>query len=216
MKYEIRPLVAWTDPETHVRRGAHLFRASWDDTLALLSYEIEQLGGEDPAVFQIDVQEADLRRDGMLRTHAKVGHPGVVVSFVSRFGPLRYATDAYERQYGYGLQSWQANIRAIALALEALRAVDRYGVSKRGEQYTGWKALPAGGNVTFPSADEALRWMQRAANARDDVLAPGHTIRPSDLYRTLARRLHPDAGGDKGDWDRLQSAKLLLTQAGML
>src|ERR1700722_1202505 len=102
MRYEIRPLVAWTDPETGVRRAPHLFRASWEDTLALLSYEIEQLGGQEPAVIQIDIQEGDLRRDGMLRANARVGHPGVVVSFVSRFGPLRYATDAYEREYGYG------------------------------------------------------------------------------------------------------------------
>lgn len=212
MKYEIRPLVAWTDPETPFRRGAHLFRASWDDTLTLLGYEIEQLDGKDPVVFQVDVQETDLRRDGMLRTHARVGHPGVVVSFVSRFGPLRYATDAYEQQYGYGLKSWQANIRAIALALQALRAVDRYGVSKRGEQYAGWKAITAGG-ATFATSDEAATWMRHYA---DEELGIGEFSSFGALYRAMARKMHPDTGAPRADWDRLDEARRMLTAARMM
>jgi len=207
--YVIRPLPAWTDPETYPRRGAHIFRASWQDTLALLEDEIDKINGKPPIVFQVDVQESDLRLDGMLRSNAKVGHPGVVINFESKYGPLRYATDAYERQWGHGLDGWKANIRAIALALQALRAVDRYGVTKRGEQYVGWRALPAGGSVTFPSADEALRWMREMAGASDGASA-------RDVYRTLARKMHPDAGGSAEDWDRLDAAKLLLTQGGIL
>ena len=145
MRYEIRPLVAWTDPETPVRRGSGVFRASWKDTLAFLGDEIEKIDGEPPVVFQIDVREGDIRADGMLRATAKVGHPGVVISFVSKYGPLRYATDAYEQQWAGSLPSWQANIRAIALALQALRAVDRYGVTKRGEQYVARRKLTEGG-----------------------------------------------------------------------
>lgn len=49
---------------------------------------------------------------------------------------LVYATDA--------CQFWQHNVRSIALGLEALRAVDRFGISRRGEQYAGFRAaLPA-------------------------------------------------------------------------
>ena len=157
MRYDIRPLVAWTDPETPVRRSSSRFKASWADTLEFLSAEISKVGGKEPVVLQVNVTEGDIRLDGMLRANAKVGHPGVVVSFDSDFGPLRYATDAYEKDWSHGMPSWQANIRAIALTLEALRAIDRWGVSKRGEQYTGWKALPSGGSVTFPSADRAAR-----------------------------------------------------------
>jgi hypothetical protein len=40
--------------------------------------------------------------------------------------------------------TWQDNLRAIALGLEALRKVDRYGITKNSEQYTGWKQLEAG------------------------------------------------------------------------
>lgn len=213
MRYEIRPLVAWTDPEAKPRRSSSRFRANWQDTLEFLTAEIEKVGGKPPVVIQVDVQEADIRRDGMLRATARVGHPGVVVSFESDYGPLRYATDAYEKDWSHGMPGWQANLRAIALTLEALRAIDRWGVSKRGEQYTGWKALPAAGGATFPSADEAERWMRTYA---DEHRIDGDLASLSTLYRSMAKRMHPDAGGSAGDWERLNAAKLLLTSAGML
>lgn len=210
MRYETRPLVAWTDPETKVRRSTSRFRASWQDTLEFLSAEIEKVGGKEPVVIQVDVTEGDIRLDGMLRANARVGHPGVIVSFDSQFGPLRYATDAYEKDWAGGMPSWQGNLRAIALTLEALRAIDRWGVSKRGEQYTGWKALPATTGVTFPSADEALRWMREKSGDTG-------SLRSTRLaYRDLARKYHPDAGGDAAEWERLQAARLLLTVAGLL
>ncbi len=88
-------------------------------------------------MLQIDIREQALRLDGGLRANARpVDFPGVRISFESKHGPLTYATDTHE--------FWQHNVRGIALGLQALRAVDRYGVTKRGEQYTGWKALPAG------------------------------------------------------------------------
>lgn len=147
MRYEIRPLGTWTDPVTKNRASSSRFRASWQSTLDLLARETEMLGAP-LVVMQIDVTEGDLRRDGMLRAGAKVNFPGVRVSFDSKHGPLTYATDAYDRQYSGDMPGWQANVRALALALEALRAVDRYGVTKRGEQYCGWLAIEAGGSKT--------------------------------------------------------------------
>lgn len=201
MRYEIRPLGHWTDPVTPDRKNPYVFRAAWPSTLELLGYETETLGAP-LVVLQIDVTEGDLRRDGMLRANARVGHPGVAVSFESDHGPLRYATDAYD--------GWQANVRAIALALQALRAVDRYGVTHRGEQYVGWKALAA--PVTgFDTADEALRWMHDQARALGlDV----STQPPAKVYRYLARHFHPDAGGGAENWHLLDSARRLLDLAG--
>jgi len=41
-------------------------------------------------------------------------------------------------------KDWEANLRAIALSLERLRAADRYGVTtEEKEQYIGWLRLPA-------------------------------------------------------------------------
>jgi hypothetical protein len=59
VRYEIRPLVAWTDKETDPRRGAHIFKASWSSTLTLLGDELRLLEAADPVVFQIDVHAPD-------------------------------------------------------------------------------------------------------------------------------------------------------------
>ncbi len=210
MQFETRPLGLWTDPETAARQGSGVFRASWGSTLELLGFEADQLGAS-LVVIQIDVQEGDLRRDGALKTRARVGHPGVAVSFESRFGPLRYATDRYEPRWPGDPPGWQANVRAVALALQALRAVDRYGVTHRGEQYTGWTAIPsaAPGRGPFTTRAEAEAWMRKcAAEARigrvDDIGWAG-------LYRLLAKEMHPDASAGSRDlWDRLDAAADLL------
>lgn len=211
MRYEVRPLEVWTDPETNPRRGSHVFKASWRDTLDLLGDEVEKLGGS-LVVMQIDVREGDIRLDGMVRANAKVGHPGVAISFESKFGPLRYATDAHERQYGFAkLDGWQANVRAIALSLTALRAVDRYGVTRRGEQYTGWKAIEAP-KAEFATADAAAEWMRKYA---DDALKLGEFPTFGALYRAMAKLMHPDKGAPRADWDRLDEARRVLTEARM-
>lgn len=184
-RFEIRSLGLWDRPVTNPRASSSRFRASWDDTLRLLLSEVDQLDGS-LVVIQVDADSSDLRRDGMLRARAQVGFPGVKVSFESRFGPLTYATDAYE--------GWQANVRAIALGLGALRAVDRYGVTRTGEQYRGWSAITATPAETEMTREEAIR-----------VLADGSGESPADLnteeqivraYRIAAQIAHPDAGGN--------------------
>lgn len=213
MKYQIRPLGPWTGPVTNPRRSTGVFRASWDDTLKLLARETELLGAS-LVVIQVDADPSDIRRDGMLRARAHVGFPGVAVSFDSDRGPLRFATDAHEQKWTGDLTSWQGNVRAVALGLEALRAVDRYGVTSRGEQYVGWAALPAGPSNGFASADAALAWMHEIAKKHDIDAAYEH---PSKLYRRLARRFHPDsAAGDPELWARLDEARQLLKIGGAL
>ena len=216
MRYQIRPLSPWPGAVTASRKSSGVFQADWDSTLALLRDEVDKLDGQYPVIIQIDVGELDLRQDGMLKTRAHVGpFPGVIVSFTSRHGPLQYVSDAYEQRYTGSLPGWQANVRAVALALEALRAVDRYGVSKRGEQYSGWKALPRGGSG-FGSADEAEQWMRKYYASDRGNHGPGDELPLGELHRRMARMLHPDAGGSVADWDRLDNARQLLTTAGRL
>jgi hypothetical protein len=203
LRYEFRPL-EWEGPLTHGMRKTATFRATYPATLELLFREARNLGAKH-LILQVDIRERDIRTDGLPRANARHGeNPGVIVSFESRFGPLRYATDVY--------CDWRDNLRAIALSLEALRAVDRYGVSKRGEQYTGWKALPAGPGPTFGTADAALAWMRETS--RHSLGHPGGS--PRDMYRQLAKAMHPDKGGDPADWDKLDQARNLLVTAGLL
>lgn len=201
MRYEIRPLGPWVGPVNRNPASAYRFRAPWKSTLELLGRETELLGAR-LVVLRIDVVDGDIRLDGMLRANARVRFQGVQISFDSRYGPLTYATDAYDY--------WQANVRAIALALEALRAVDRYGVTRRGEQYTGWAALPVGSPAGQMSADDAARLLAGYAEdvTAEQVLAdPGARAR---AYKQGAARLHPDRGGDPAAFARLSSARELL------
>lgn len=169
------------------------FRTAWSNTLTLLARELENLGAA-RVVLELDVTESDLRIDGMPRASARPATPAVALSFDSDYGPLRYATDVFN--------DWQDNLRAIALGLEALRKVDRYGISKRGEQYTGWKALPA-----TPSGRSPIDVFQQYAgdHAGTD---------PRALYRAALLRVHPDGGGDRAAFDAVQAARKQLEEAG--
>lgn len=138
MAYAFRPLSTWPYSETPAdrRRSRLTFKAGWQDTLDLLAYEIDWLGGSD-VVIGADFREGDIRMDGMPRANAREPmHPGVEISFNSKFGRLAYSTDVCEL--------WKHNVRSIGLGLEALRAVDRYGISQRGQQYAGFAMLSAG------------------------------------------------------------------------
>jgi hypothetical protein len=205
-----RPLGPWLEPVTPDRRSAR-FKAAWTDTQALLAREAEHLGAE-LVVVQIDVTEADLRRDGMIRTNARIDFPGVRVSFGSRHGPLAYATDAYDARYYGDMPGWQANVRAVALSLEALRAVDRHGVSKRGEQYVGWQALTATANGRM-TREQAADLLAGGLDGFTAVRLLADRDQVQIAHRILTRRHHPDRGGDADLFARINVARDVLLAA---
>jgi hypothetical protein len=211
-RFQIQPLGLWDRPITDPRASSSRFRASWDDTIRLLLSEVDQLDGS-LVVVQVDADPTEIRRDGMLRARARVNFPGVKVSFDSRHGPLTYATDAYEQRWGSDMTSWQANVRAIALALEALRAVDRYGVTHTGEQYRGWTALAdkpyAHGEMTVVEAERVLR--DAAGLPADASLGDKGSI--TAAYRIAARTMHPDAGGNADAFQLITTARDVLMSA---
>lgn len=192
MRVQFRPLPIWPHEHTRPRRSRYTFKAAWSDTLSLLDRELQHLGAE-AVVIQADFAEADIRLDGMPRANARVpSHPGVIVSFESKVGPLQYATDAHEW--------WQHNVRAIALGLEALRKVDRYGITRNHEQYTGWKQLTAGdGSPT--SAEQARLLLQELTGWAD--------VDPS-TYRLALKMAHPDHGGSTEKLMAVREAGRLL------
>jgi hypothetical protein len=166
-------------------------------------------------VLQVAMTESDFRNDGYPRANAKATHPGVILSFDTRHGSLSFPCDRFT--------TWQDNLRAIALAMEALRKVDRYGVTRNGEQYTGWRAIGSGSatqNPTaIPSHDQALLTIARLSAEK-----PGHFDADRDLTRyrenpneirrdwRKARALHhPDRkDGDRTTWDLIQTAARVL------
>lgn len=175
-----RPLGTWPYPSTQDRRGWRTFTASWDQTLRELGRELDRLEASE-AVIGIVADGSVIRRDGMLRSDVRPSHPGVELSFTARAQPnaprLVYATDVCE--------DWRHNVRSIALGLEALRAVDRYGITRRGEQYAGFAALSAGA----PDA------------ARGKAIIDRHG---GDVTKALFAT-HPDHGGNPRDFADVQA-----------
>lgn len=155
-------------------------------------------------VVEVDVSEVDIRNDGRIRANARPETPGVRVAFESRHGPLVYSTDRFNH--------WQDNVRAIALGLEALRKVDRYGITKRGEQYAGWKALPSGRAMpaSHMTADEAWAIL----GSFGDRPISEQRADPSGLrvaFKKARAFAHPDRhDGDRSLWDQVEQAATVL------
>jgi hypothetical protein len=199
MIYEHRVISDWPgDLRTWQQRTRPTFRAHWEQTLNELEYELKLLKAKD-VVLETAHKTEDVRMDGTVKASAPPLHPGVIVSFDSRHGPLRYFTDVYI--------DWKSNVRAIMLGLVALRAVDRYGISGRGEQYTGFARLMAAKLAMTPERARAviaeLAGLDKAALARADP----ETI--TAMYRMAAKRTHPDsptANGQRERWDELTEA----------
>lgn len=222
-----RPIEAWPGQLTPDRdRELARFSAPWSDTVDLLDREVQMLGA-DEVVLQLAISERDCRNDGWIRADAKPKHPGVIVTFDSDAGPLRFSTDRFSGASVWkpgGTQrtpGWQCNVRAVALALEALRKVDRYGIGSGREQYVGWNALPPGQSTAMGparmTADAAARLLAEHAASSEAMVAGltaklltggGDGVRLA--YRVAAKRHHPDAGGDPETFRRLTEARDLL------
>lgn len=207
---KVAPIREWPGELTR-NRSRSLFKAGLSDTLQLLDREIWHLtdtrAQRESGELLIAIPAGDLwRLDGRPRAHAVAEHPGVIFSLDSKHGPLSYPCDTFT--------TWQDNLRAVALALEALRKVDRYGVTKRGEQYRGFMAIEATAAPSgFATADEALHFIGILAQAEPDR-ANVRTVRV--VLRAAQRAAHPDAGGDAATFQRVSLAEAKLREEGLL
>lgn len=217
LQYTVRPISdrTWLRPVGARERSR--FTASWSDTLDVLQREYEFLYGRH-LVIEMDVRERDIRNDGGVRADARPSSPAVVVAFESQHGPLLYRSDLYgDVAWGArNAQPWQHNVRAVALTLEALRAVDRYGATARAEQYQGFKALPPGTGViaTAMTTDEARELL---LSLMSDPESARHQLPLDQLLRRAKAKAHPDRnGGERSLWNKVDEAEQVLRRAGRL
>lgn len=211
---DIQPLGKWPETATEERRKAP-FKASWSDTLQLLSFELKQLEAQRISLQTMHSPD-DVRLDGKLRGDSRAPtHPGVVLTFEregwdekagqSKFESMRLPCDTFTY--------WKDNVRAIALALEALRKIDRYGV-RSGAQYAGFKALPAGDSGFEMSPELAADFVAKSAGM-GSVPAVANSILQNvvfgeSVYKTAAKLLHPDKGGNPEEFKKLEAAWRLV------
>lgn len=89
-----------------------------------------------------------------------------------------------------------ANVQAIALTLEAMRGMERWGAKEMiRSMFRGVKALPSSGR----------HWREVLEFANRDRLPTGAQIEES--YRALAKVRHPDTGGTEEAMAELNAAR---------
>lgn len=218
MSYVVQPIEgdrSWIG--TKGRRPSQ-FKVDWPTIENSLLYEIEALKGRD-VVLQLDVLPKDLRLNGTLRANARPSSGAIVVAFETpKHGQLVYRCDRFTSPWADAGPSWQHNARAIALTLEALRAVDRWG-STNGAQYVGSKAIGSG-----PATALGSGLSMSPAEAIDTLVGyadwAGWPVDPSEqrnLIRDARQITHPDRnGGSRFAWDEVETAIDVLRRHGRL
>ena len=203
------PLTRWPGVATPpAKQRAARFEASYSATLDLLERELRALTAQD-IVVQAWFTWEQIRDDGWPRSAANPSQSGLILSFTVRkvvnhkmtVTALSFPCDTFD--------TFDDNLRAIALTLEALRKIDRYGVTQGNQQYTGWKQLPAQdtNNNGSMSRGDAIAFIAMHSG----MSMHGAEIDLQYAYRTAARKLHPDSGdGDHELFVKLQKAKEVL------
>ena len=156
----------------HRRPGP--YHVSLDQAVTELLHDLKLMGAR--AI--ILSSNVPLRRDGtMYRDHsARVGDAGIAVYWDGKDGtPMVLACDSWTTVC--------ANVRAIGLMVKAMRQMDRCGAQLTQRAFTGFARLPAG-------ATRKAWWDVLGLDPRSGAEAI------SERYRELARRHHPDRGGD--------------------
>ena len=187
VSFTFRPIERWSGATRTPRLSQ--FKVSPGRTQDDLRGELAAIGVRS-CVIQADLDESDIRLDGMPRASARFRSERVVVSFEHpQQGAVSFPCGTYAR-------FWH-NVRAVVKTLEALRAVNRYGVTQRAEQYTGWRQLPPSGSsivlAPFVSVEAAARFLLKS------------------VYDAAARKAHPDvAGGSDALMARVNAARAYI------
>lgn len=157
-------------------------------------YEVTFLRARDELARQLKLMRAKdvvistsvpLRRDGLpLAGQREPEDPGVAAYWTDKNGKPRVcACDAW--------QTVRENLRAVGLAVESLRALERTGASELLERaFAGFARLPEAADCW-----SVLGFSGRVARHEVDA-----------RYRELARQHHPDRGGDHQQMARINAA----------
>lgn len=187
-----KSLDSWPGEYTKRRQRAR-FGSGLGDTQDLLDRELRQLGCNGELTIEADLSNAQIRLDGQPKAKSQIPPPIKFTIPTRDHGTLVYATDRFDH--------WHDNMRAIALGLEALRKVERYGITNRGEQYAGFAALPEGST----DARAATVIAEVARMSLDAVLAD-----PKAAIRQAKIRAHPDRGGSTDLFNAVTEAAMAM------
>ena len=182
----IQARFVYMDPPAKLPRQKSSFGASYSRTLQDLERELGHLNAKD---ITIQAGFRQVRNDGWPYSSARPDHPACVLQFRKGLSPgvLTFRATKFA--------TFEENLRAIAMTLFSLRAVDRYGVVE-GEQYAGFKAIPAPEAMT---REKAITILQVASGKRNET-------EPAAMRRHALFNTHPDQGGTAAAFQQVKDA----------
>lgn len=183
MRATWRVLPVWPYPDG--RHQDSRFKTTWASSLALLDLEIGRIDGSGVEIGVVAAPE-QFSLAGQPKGNFKVLHPGVEVSFdVPKRGRLTFHTNVFPKIHD--------NVHAVARGLEALRLVERYGITTADEQYVGFQQLASGAIPNAPDPERGKRLAEAAGGLKAAIKAH-----------------HPDTGGDARDLADVMAYKAAL------
>jgi hypothetical protein len=196
--------------------GARNAKPTWTKAFELLRYELKRIDAKS-VVVEAGYRPEQVRADGWPYANATPEHSQLRLSFV-REG---VAVSFFQGIFGGNIACVAYNAWLIGMTLQALRAVERYGCTKSGQQYAGWSQLPPGAGRgpivanAFATVEDAARFLLRTA-----LIQEGEYRRVIDnpeflasTYRTAARKTHPDLGGTAEAFGKVNAAKEMIESA---
>lgn len=144
------------------------------EALTRLQDQIDKLGGRLPLVSS----NLELRLDGLPRSgQLEPSDPGVCVYFQLNGKPVAMPSDHF--------QTVAANIAAVAAHIDAVRRIERYGVSSVELMFTSFMAIRGPGPKPW----------REVLGAGDAVTVSRGWLQTRKIE--LSRKFHPDAGGSE-------------------
>lgn len=194
-RYPLSWPTGWKRTPAHARlRSRFAKRAGQNNMLRDLTFseacrrvdeELRRLGARD-VILSSNLRT---RADGGIRADAggdkAIDDPGVAIYFALKGQARSMACDVYRTP--------AANVAAVAATIEALRAIDRYGVGTLDQAFAGYAPR-------LQSA--AFEWWIVLGLSRSSTRA-----QVEEAFTRLARAAHPDAGGTHAEMARLTEAR---------
>lgn len=163
------------------------FKVTMDKSQRFLREEIKRLGGTDLIVST----NIPIRKDGGMYAdwmNKKIDDPGVAIYFKYKGKDISMCCDQYTK-------IWE-NVYALGKGIEALRGMERWGVSDFIDRaFTGFAALPDPDNKE-ESCYEILGVMPWATE--EEI---------NKAYKDLCKIRHPDKGGSTDAFTQLLNAQ---------
>ena len=216
LNIQIRPITKWPGKENLGPTNSP-FRSTYKQTLSMLEDELYKCQARFASlVIEMWIDAKNIRVDGNLRKDARPFKPGIILRFVRETNvrrnpadPGKWICDPQNVSYPCdAFVTWEENLRAIALSMNSLRRVERYGVFKY-DEIISRLALPSAEGKVSTRESAAAFMAQHSGVAMKEILF-SDTAR-STAYRKAAHALHPDRGGDPEEFVKLAEANKVLT-----